>query len=413
MKNARPVGIFRFRIYPNKEEEGRLLNTMLQCRKMYNMLLAEANKHKLPKMGELQAKIPIWKKEDPSLATAYSQCLAYEKDKLFHNIWGLAATKKRKKGRGKLRFKSEARFSSFRYPQYPHKGWKILETNTRLKRLHLSKIGDIPICISREIVGNMKTVTIKHAPSGKWYATITTRIDKIPAEKTTSARTVGIDLGIPYFATDTSGLEVPNPMYLKKDLKKMRRADRRLKRKQPGSNNYKKQQLERAKMHEKVANRRTDFMHKLSRYYVDNYDIIITEDLNIKDMLSKAYPSTKRGIQDSPWYKFNRMLAYKAEGAGCTHIMVRPQFTSQLCSRCGTLVPKGLRTRKHECPKCGYYAGRDYNASQNILQRGLGKVGLPKPEHTPMDTKASTPSILAGHVLVDEVGSHVASDQSI
>jgi len=395
-----------------------MFNTMKQCRWMYNRLLEEANTYKRPNMpdkGHLQSLIPKWKKEKPELAMVYSQCLTYEKDKLFQNISSLARTKKnakkkRKPYSRKLRFKSRNRFRSFRYPD---RGWKLLETDTKFHRLHLSKIGDIPILIDRDIIGDMKTVTIKYERSGRWFATITSRIDPNPAEKTEIRRVVGIDLGIPYFSTDTSELEVPNPMYLKKELKKLRREDRRLSRKKKGSKNYEKQKQKNGRAHMKVANRRRDFLHKLSRYYIDNYDLIVSEKLDIRSMKSKAYPKIRMGIMDCPWYAFNRMLSYKAEEAGKKHILVEPFFTSQICNKCGTDVPKELYQRKHECPNCGYYAGRDANASHNILKRGLKKVGLPRSELTPVDTRTSVMPFLAGHVLVEEAGSRKALDLSI
>lgn len=204
-------------------------------------------------------------------------------------------------------------------------------------------------------------------------------------------RMVGIDVGLEHYAVDSDGLEIENPRHLKNGLKRVRKEQRRLRRKEKGSRNYEKQRKKVARAHEHVENQRNDFQHKLSRYYVDNYDLIVTEKLNIHDLIENGYLA--RSISDVAWSLFNQKLAYKGERAGKLFVQVDPRGTSQRCSRCGKLVPKTLDDRWHDCPFCGLHLSRDYNALINILQRGLIKVGQELPELACGHWTATPPSM--------------------
>jgi len=129
-----------------------------------------------------------------------------------------------------------------------------------------------------------------------------------------------------------------------------------------------------AKTHEKISNQRRDFLHKKSRYYVDNNDIIFAEDLNIVGMIKDSPSGRRYAISDSGWYTFLNYIHYKAEGAGNVFRKVPPRNTSQRCSGCREIVEKTLAIRTHRCPFCGLEIDRDYNASINIKKLGISML---------------------------------------
>lgn len=151
-----------------------------------------------------------------------------------------------------------------------------------------------------------------------------------------------------------------------------------------------------------------DFLHKLSTAYVENYDVICVGDLNTEEMREGSRHA--RNISDSGWATFIQLLSYKAEKAGKTLVKVDPKDTSREGSECGTIVDRRLWHRDHRCPTCGYVADRDYDASRNVLKRGLEKLGEGRAEVTPVDAGTSTltsvspsPVVEAGSSVLNEV----------
>jgi putative transposase len=350
---------YKFRLYPNKNQEQKLLETLNKCRFVYNKLLEGLNKQDKPNRLELQNSIPKLKEEHPELKEVYSKVLQYESYRLFSNLRALAKLKKNGKKVGKLRFKGKGWFKTICYNQ---SGFKIIKTGKRLELLHLSKIGNIPIRIHREINGKIKQIIIKRYNSGKWFAYIQVE-SNIEKENKPIEKKVGIDMGIKYFLTDSDGLRIENPKFLDKSYKRLRKEQKKLSRKKEGSKNREKQRIKVAKIYEKIVNQRNDFLHKISRYYVNNYDLIAVENLNIKNMVRNHRLS--KYINDASWNRFIQFLSYKAERAGKIVVKVNPRGTS----------------KEYKFGKLD----RDYNASLNILQRGLEKVGMGQPEVTPIE----------------------------
>jgi putative transposase len=165
-----------------------------------------------------------------------------------------------------------------------------------------------------------------------------------------------------------------------------------LSRKQKGSNNREKQRIIVARQYEHIQNQRNDFQHKVSREYVNNYDLIVTEKLNPCEMVNNR--GMARSISDASWSSLNQKLAYKAENAGKLFVQVDPRNTSIDCSGCGEIVPKTLKDREHCCPYCGLVLSRDHNASINILHRGIEKVGQELPELACGHWTATSPSMV-------------------
>ena len=372
---------YKYRLYPSKDQEQVLFQTLEHCRYVYNMLLEWLNKQDKPNRYELQNRLPLLKQEHPELKQVYSKALQYEVYRLFYNLRGLSQSKKKHRKTGRLRFKPSHRFRTIHYNQ---SGFKILETGKRLDKLHISKIGNLPILMHRPVEGIIKQVVIKHYLSGKWYACIIAEQEN-DVVKQPIKTAVGIDVGIKYFCSDSNGLQFENPKYLKKSLKQLKQRQRKLSKTKKGSKNRNKQRIIVARQHERIENQRNDFLQKLTRYYVDHHDLIAVEDLNIGGMIKNHHLA--RYIADASWNKFMQILSYKAESAGKTIVYVNPRGTSQEYNH-------------------GKDLDRDYNASLNILKRGLKKVGLGWSEFTPVDIRPLRELQFVPASLMIETGSH-------
>lgn len=338
-----------------------LENNLEICRNFYNFCL-EKQKSGLNHY-EIQSLIPKLKQEQQQLKLVYSKILQYIPHQLFSNIKGLKESKKRKRKTGELRFKGKGWYKTITYNQ---SGFKI-KTN----KLHLSKIGDIKCSIHRNIAEKIKQITIKKYADGKWFALVQTETSKKLKTKT-MLNSIGIDLGIINFVVDSDGNKTKSPMYLKSSLERKKIEQQRLNRKQRYSKNRIKQRIKTAKLELKIVNQRNDFLHKLSRYYINNYDCIIVEDLDIKNMIKISYNA--RNIHDVSWSRFVQFLEYKAENAGILLVKINPEYTSQICSQCESINPHELLDRIYNCKSCGLSIDRDYNAAINILKRGLEQV---------------------------------------
>jgi putative transposase len=275
-----------------------------------------------------------------------------------------------------LRFKGKGWFKTFTYPQ---SGFKIVETGKRTDILHLSKIGNVPIRIHRKVEGKVKTLTVKRYASGKWFTCISVERDD-EAERKPLRKAVGLDVGLRYFLTDSDGRQVENPKFYKRSLQRIRVEHQRLSRKKKGSRNRERQRVRLARIYEKLVNQRNDFLHKLSRFYVNNYDLTVVEDLNIKGMVRNHNLAGK--ILDASWGKLLQMLHYKAENAGGVVVKVNPRGTS--------------KEHKHG------ELDRDYNASLNILERGLSGMGQP---YTPVEMEPLRELIQFSASSIVEAGS--------
>jgi len=369
---------YRFRLYPNKEQEQKLLFTLDKCRFVYNKLLEGLNKQEKINRNELQHSILKIKEENKEINNIYSKVLQYENYRLFSNLRSLSRLKKKGKKIGKLRFKGKDWFKTFTYNQ---SGFKLINNGKRCQVLKLSKIGNILVRCHRDINDKIKQVTIKKEASGKWFASIIAE-NKDTITKTRNKNKVGIDLGILNYIYDSDGNCFDNPKHLSESMVKLAKAQKKLSKKKKGSNNKNKQRLKTAIIHERIVNKRNDFLHKLSRYYINNYSLIAIENLNVKGLIKLSYNA--KNIMDVSWSRFIQMLEYKAERAGVQIAKVEPGGTTQTCSNCGIEVHKKLWNRIHKC-SCGLEINRDYNSAKEILKRALVRQDLS--EFKPMEIK--------------------------
>lgn len=358
---------YKYRIYPKRDVEVKLIDAIEICRWLYNKLLEEIKKSKNTAkplgMYDCHKLIRVFKEGDyPELKKVYSRALQMVSTTLWSNIRSLSKLKKKGYRIGSIRFKGPGWYKTINYNQG---GFKV---NGDI--LTLFKIGDMKINLHRPIDGKIRGVIIKHEES-KWYAIFQLDVQDKPLPPNDNQ--VGIDVGIKSFAVDSDSNNIENPKYLDKKMARIKLMQKKLSRKKKGSNNRIKARAKLAKMHLKVFNQRRDFLHKLSRYYVNNYGTICIEKLDIINLKeSRSGKTMRRNIHSAAWDTFALMLSYKAESAGRKLIKVDPKNTTNKCSNCGGIVEKTLAERIHKCPYCGYEADRDYNAARNILIAGVG-----------------------------------------
>jgi len=189
----------------------------------------------------------------------------------------------------------------------------------------------------------------------------------------------------------------------------LEREQRKLSRKQHGSNNYETQRRRVAECHADLRRKRHDFLHKLSAYYAREYDLVAVEDLNIKGMMESSLNS--RNTASAAWGTFLRMLEYKCKREGAYFVAVNPRGTTKECAACGVSTEKPLWVREHSCPACGFEADRDANAAWNILSRGLEDVGVGYSESTPVETALPVSSVVDAKRVV-EAGSPALKERT-
>ena len=376
---------FKYRIYPNKKTKTFLNKTLEICRTLYNDTLRSKINHyketeKTISLYECHKEMTKAKVGNADFPLVYSQVLQDVQrrvDLAFQHFFRRVKQKKEKTGFP--RFKGIGRYDSFTYKQPSNGSVKILDHNW----LKLSKIGKIRIKLHRPIHGKIKICSLMRTGTGKWFTIFSVEHDAIdyPSEKDID---VGIDLGLKTFAVFSNGEKIKNPKFFIKSEKDLTKSQRKLSSLPMRSIERAKQRLVVAKVHEKIANRRSDFCHKESRKIVNKYSSIFMEDLSVKEMMKRRefdnslerWRETRRhrNIGDVSWRQFLNFVTYKAEEAARQFKLVNPRNTSKMCSECRELVPKDLNIRVHNCPHCGLVIDRDLNASYNILRIGLDSL---------------------------------------
>ena len=301
-----------------------------------------------------------------ALANSYMDCLS-----AFNNFFNSI----------KKKTKQEAK-----YPKFHKKGQKdtfrIAATKTSkgydiriedFEHVKVPKLGSIKFRNYNKIDWtkvHIYNITIKKTPSNKYFASLCVEIEE-PKYIEPKFDVCGFDLGLKDFAIFDSGEVIENPKYYRKTENKVKKTQRILDKCEKFSKNYKKVQLKLAKLHEKIKNQRKDFQHKLSRRIVNENQVIVSEDLNVKGMLKNH--KLAKSIADASFRSFCNMIAYKANEQHRQYIKIGTFYpSSKLCHCCGFKY-KGLKLEERfwTCPECGTYLDRDENAAVNILQEGL------------------------------------------
>ena len=359
---------YKYRIYPSNKQKNKLLKQFNICKEVYNELIYQNQEYLINKKYEFNSIIQDIKLTSPSYYyQVHSQVLQNISDRVSKALENFFRRVKEKNGKVRYhRFKSKIKSIT-----YPQSGFKVN------KKLYISKIGNIPINLHREIKGKVKTLTIKSNSLDQWFAYFSVEIENKIEKRNDKA--IGIDVGLENFATLSNGEKIENPRYLVKSENKLIKLQRKLSRKKLRSNNWNKARLKVSKQHINVVNSRNDFLHKLSYNLTKNYNFIAVENLNIKNMVKSKYLA--KHINDASWNKFIQFLSYKAVTSGGVVIESdKTRGSSKRCSRCGNIQKMPLSKRIYKCNKCGLILHRDINSAISHLNDTLGQREIYKPD---------------------------------
>lgn len=320
----------------------------------------------------MQSSLVELKEQELWLRNYYSRMLEGVVRRIDSNRRVLRALAKKGHKVGKLSLASQYSCNSFTYNRT---GFRI-EKHGNTDLLWLSKIGYVQIRLHRQVFAIKQITVCKN--NSKWHAIVCCEATKPLFKLVDLQKSIGLDVGITKFVHDSDNNSVDNPLFLKTMLKPLRRADRRLSRRRKGSRNWQKAKTRLQLLHERIRNKRSDFLHKLSTSYSKKYDVLFLERLGISRLMKNRRMA--RSIADSSWRTFKQYVQYKARLV----VEVDPYNSSVACSKCGNKVPKPLAMRVHRCDRCGLVIDRDYNASLNIRQRGLQKLLMGHEEVTPV-----------------------------
>ena len=357
---------FKFKLYPSKSQKTKLNQHLEICRVVYNKTLevrklTYENEGKSLSLYDTNKMLKDWKQEITGLDSVYAQVLQQVQERVHLGMVSFFTRCKLGDKPGYPRFKSKDRYDSFTYKQ---NGFNLEEN-----KLQLSKIGKIKIKKHREIQGKIKRLTIQKTSTNEWFANFICETE--PNIQLKLENEIGIDLGLKTFAVLSDETTIENPRFYQKEIEELAKVQQKFSK---DKNN--KNKLVVFKVHKRIKNKRDNFLHQESHKLITNYQIIVMEDLDVKNMRQNNYKSINRGIQDTGWRIFINMMSYKAEEAGRNFILVNAKNTTQMCSNCESIVFKELGERIHSCPHCGLIMDRDLNAAKNILRLGIQSLKL-------------------------------------
>jgi putative transposase len=360
----------KVRIYPTDSQQVHLAQAFGNVRWVWNQSLAVMSlTYKETGKGlsalDMKKQIPVWKVEFEWLKECYSQCLQQSVLNLSHAFINFFD------GRAQYpTFKNRHGRQSLQYPQ----NVKVL-SDKEIKFPGL--LGTVAAKVHRSVEGALRTVTVSRMPDGRYYASLLIDDGIAKLEQSSEGKAIGIDLGLIDFAVTSDGSKYQNPRHLKKHERNLKRKQRKLSRKKDKTT-AKRREAKRAvaRVHSKISRVREDFLHKLSRKTVNENQVIVVENLAVKNMVKNH--CLAKSISDAGWGVFTTMLKYKAEQDGKIYLEIGRFFpSSHLCSNTLLSIPKmDLSVRLFDCPRCGQKHDRDINAAINIRNEGLRILSL-------------------------------------
>jgi putative transposase len=367
---------YKYRLQPTSAQVRILEDQLNTCRLVWNTLLNHCYDERkagrgTPASNTLNYLLPVMKTRNPELEKIHSQVLQNVTNRIRRGFEGYWARRRAGLKANTPHFVGRGDYKSITYPQ---SGFSL-----RNGLLRLSKIGALKIIQHRPVEGEVKTLTVKREPSGKWYAIFACEVKNTSIEGRLPA--VGVDFGLNSIVALSDGITVEAPQFYRKSEQRLAKLQRIHSKRKLKSRNREKARIVVAKLSEKVSNQRRDFLNKIARMIVNKYERVYIEDLETANLKRNKHLS--KSISDAGWRILRHTLTYMAQRSEGMTVCVAPQYTSQLCSGCGELVPKTLDERVHIC-SCGLVLDRDVNASRVILRRG---ILLERQESTSVETQ--------------------------
>ncbi len=354
---------FKYRIYPNKSQKVLLSKTFGCIRVIWNANVESFNSY--DKDSNPKPKIII-KSDliiDKPWLNEISAAAIQQKIRDFQEITNQFFSKTRKKKIGRPSFKKKSGNQSYRLPNQ--------KFSLKDNKIRLEKIGWVKISIDRNIPDNSKMLscTISMNCCGQCFVSIL--VDVVIPNKGKTGKSVGIDLGLKSFATLSDGVVIDNIKFFREKQSEIAKIQRHLSRKNKGSNRHRKNKIKIARLYNKIANKRNNFLHNVTTSLVNNYDVICIEDLNVSGMLSNH--KLAKAISDTSFSMFRSMLEYKCNWYGKELVVIDRFYpSSKTCSKCGWKKEDlTLSDRVFKCENCGIEIDRDLNAAINIQRVGV------------------------------------------
>jgi putative transposase len=404
----------RFRAYPDEDTASEAWRHIEIHRQIRNHAVRDyyrADYNDRPSKYDQINKLPGWKRQWPVFADVSAHAAQQTVWQIHKDLTVLNEHRKNARKTGRLKWQSAGEFRSVAYQS---EGFNVNHTTGHendFGMLTLSKIGTVRFRAHRTVpaTNDIKRVVLKKERTGAWFVCFVVEVE--PAEKPDPGDIdeddcVGVDLGILSYIHTSDDLAV-DCLDLETEYDQYAREQRSLARKEYGSANWEKQRQKVARAKRRIRWKVLDFQHKLSKWLVQEYDVVCVEDLDVKPMLETSQLAKNK--QDAAWSRFLDLLEYKGDLYGTHVVRVAPAGTSKECAECGVETSKPLWVREHSCPACGHTENRDLNAAKNILSRGLKQIGAGRSESTPVQTvlPASTSvQVDAKHVV--EAGSPAA-----
>lgn len=392
------LSAFKYRLYPNNEQERRLNRSLLSLCNLYNDLKAEEmrryrEEHRSTSLTAFRTLALDARKHDEELQEVHSQVVQNVGDRIhraFRNFF---------EGRARFpRWKKPHRYNSLTYPQ---SGFRLNPANGLL----LSGLGYVRVFVHRPILGNVKRLTIKREADGEWYAIFVTereRPKRRPFPEVPLERVRGADMGLEKFVVLDDATSAEYPQFLRKSENKVKQIQQHFSRKEKGSKRRLGLGRMLSRLHLHVKRQREDFQNKLVHRIFKESDVLVLEKLNVSRMLHDH--SLAKSISDASWSKFARRAVFKADALGKHAVFVDPWGTTQFCHSCLQWVPKELSDRQHRCPNCGEVIPRDLNSALLIKRLGILRSPAPDGGSSPAE-QGPLPSLTEMVSPSDEAGS--------